>query len=450
MSKEHTKNVPAEQDKQTAGRMVIETRNGLEDTVDSHKLKRRRDSQQWILDLMVKQTGREQNFAYDQRRLPAEVKSYAMIPRAIHKLAAHRESIARAAESRGYRETARQLYYCAVEHYHSAQHAIFADDNDDKIFLYERLVACYDRIIELSPYPMERVEIPWEGVTIQGILHLVPGRLRGPAVLFVPGMDMVKEVMADPDRNPFIDRGMHMLVIDGPGQGISNIRKIRVTADNYERAASAAITYLSNRPEVDKDKIAVAGNSMGSYWGHRLAAYDSRVKAVATGAACYGGKREIFEMASPRFKQMFMYMSGIHDEREFDKMTAMMHLKGYGAKTHCACLMSIGEYDPLSPMDETLALFEELAGPKELWIFEDDFHSSGKGAGGMKHLGGLSLYPFLADWLKTALEGRLPANLNRKVLIHPSYGAGPYGPEGKEFISLRSKHPASATVEGRL
>ena len=411
--------------------------------VDGVKLERRRDSQQWILDWLVKQTGREQNFAYDERRLPSEVKSYAMIPRAVHKLAAHCESIARAAEAHGHRETARQLYYKAVDHYHLAQHSIFEDDNPDKIFLYERLAACYDRVMELADYSIERVEIPWEGGSLQAILHLIPGKPKAPTVLFIPGMDMVKEVMADPDNNPFIKRGMHLMVLDGPGQGVSNIRKIRVTADNHERASSAAVSYLCNRPEVDADKIGVAGNSMGSYWGHRLAALDSRVKAIATGAACYGGKRNIFEMASPRFKQVFMYMAGIHDEEEFDRMAAEMHLQGYGKRTHCACLVTTGEYDPLAPLEQTLALFEELAGPKELWVFENDFHTSGKGGSGMKNLAGLSLYPFIADWLQDALAGRLPKDLNRRILVPQSSGPGPYGSVVEDF-SLRARHPKGA------
>ena len=42
---------------------------------------RRRDNQQWMLDWMVKTTGRVQNFAYDYRTVPREVKSYRMIPR---------------------------------------------------------------------------------------------------------------------------------------------------------------------------------------------------------------------------------------------------------------------------------------------------------------------------------------------------------------------------------
>ena len=42
--------------------------------------KRRRDGQQWILDWISKVAGRVQNFEYDSRVHPEEVKSYRMIP----------------------------------------------------------------------------------------------------------------------------------------------------------------------------------------------------------------------------------------------------------------------------------------------------------------------------------------------------------------------------------
>jgi hypothetical protein len=89
------------------------------------RTERRRDNQQWILDWLVKTTGRVQNFANDERTLPAEVKSYRMIPRVLFKEAHHYETIARAAESAGHVDTARQLYRRASEVYHEAQHSIF-------------------------------------------------------------------------------------------------------------------------------------------------------------------------------------------------------------------------------------------------------------------------------------------------------------------------------------
>src|SRR5207249_3624356 len=148
-------------------------------------------------------------------------------------------------------------------------------------FLHGKLIECYDKAVELAGYPIETVEIPWQGVSIQGRLHLLPDRRRAPTVLFIPGMDMVKETFPSPLANPFAARGFHLLSIDGPGQGISNLRKIRVADDNYERAASAAIDYLLTRDEVDPEWIVIAGTSFGSHWGPRTAAIDARVKALA-------------------------------------------------------------------------------------------------------------------------------------------------------------------------
>jgi len=385
---------------------------------------RRRDNQQWILDWLVKQTGRVQNFADDERTVPPEVKSYRMIPRVLYKQAHHFETIARAAEAAGHRETAALIFWKASEVYHEAQHSIFADDHPEKIFLHRKHQECYDKVVACSGALVETVEIPWEGVSIQGRLHLLPDRRTAPAVLFIPGMDMTKESFPNPLNNPYTKRGMHVLSIDGPGQGISNLRKIRVTDDNYERAASAAIDYLLSRPEVDPQRIAIAGTSFGSHWGSRTAAIDERVKALATTHAVYGPKRAIFEEASPRFKQMFMYMAGIHDEAEFDRMAEKMTTEGYGQRIHCPTLLITGEYDPLCHLEDAVAFFEEIAGPKELWVFENQFHR----VSGKEGIAGLEIHPFMADWLRDALDGRLPADLNKIVLVRQKSGAGPYDP----------------------
>lgn len=393
------------------------------------KTERRRDNQQWLLDLMVKQTGRVQNFANDEREIPPEVKSYRMIPRALAKQAHHAETIARAAEHAGHLDTARHAYWKACETYIHAQHAIFEDDNPEKIYLHAKSLECYDKVVEYADHPVELVEIPWEGVQIQGRLHLLPDRRPAPTVLFLPGMDMTKESFPNPLGKPYARRGMNVLAIDGPGQGMSNIRKIRVTDDNYERAASAAIDYLVERPEVDATQIALVGTSFGSHWGTRTAAADPRVKVLATTHAVYGSKRAIFEEASPRFKQMFMYMAGIHDEDEFDAMADRMTTVGYGTKIRCATLMVTGEYDPLCHLESALELFDEISAPKELWVFENEFHRVAAKEG----IVGLDHHLFIADWVKDALDGRLPSDLNRVVLVPQKTGAGPYEPPAKSL-----------------
>ncbi|HEX3723915.1 MAG TPA: alpha/beta fold hydrolase [Nitrolancea sp.] len=385
---------------------------------------RRRDNQQWMLDWIVKQTGRVQNFGNDERDVPPEVKSYRMIPRVLHKQARHFESIAREAEQRGHLDTARQLYWKATEVYCHAQHNIFQDDNQEKIFLHQKMMECYEKVVHLADAAVELVEIPWDGVSIQARFHPLADSQRAPTVLFLPGMDMTKELFPNPLSNPYRRRGMNVLTIDGPGQGMSNIRKIRVSHDNYERAASAAIDYLLTRSEVDPERIAIAGTSFGSHWGTRAAALDSRVKVLASTHAVYGSKRAIFEEASPRFKQMFMYMAGIHDEAEFDAMAERMDTAGAGARINCPTLMITGEYDPLCHLEDVVDLFSELAGPKELWVFENEFHR----VTGKEGIAGLDIHQFMADWVKDGLDGKLPSDLNIVRLIPQKSGAGPYSP----------------------
>jgi pimeloyl-ACP methyl ester carboxylesterase len=387
---------------------------------------RRRDNQQWLLDWMVKTTGRVQNFALDGREVPPEAKSYRMIPRVFERRARHEEQLARAAEEHGHHETACELYWQAAESYRAGQHAIFEDDHPEKIYLHAKLLDCFDKVMQYTPHPIERVEIPWNDTFIQGALHLLPGRPKAPAIVFCPGMDMTKEAFVNPIHHPFVERGLNCLHVDGPGQGTSNIRKIRVSTVNYEQAASAAIDYLCQRPEVDADRIGVSGFSMGSFWGMRLAALDDRVKAVATAAACYGPKQAIFEEASPRFKQMFMYMAGIHDEAAFDRMAAQMTLDDAAPRITCPTLQVTGEYDPLAHLEDVVAVYENVAGPKELWVIENAFH----GPRGLENFGGerVEFFGFLADWLRDALAGKKPADLNRVVLVRQKDGAGPYDP----------------------
>lgn len=385
------------------------------------KLERERDNQSWIYDWMVKETGRTHNFSYG-RELPSEVKSYKMIPRIIERYGRHAEALAKAAEDAGHRETALELYTKAMHPYHVGQHAIYEDDSQEKIYLHGRLLACFDGVMRNAEYPIERVEIPFEGYSIQANYHRIPGKGKAPSVLYCPGMDATKEGFPNPAHNYFLKRGMNVLSIDGPGQGTSNMRKLRVTLDNYERAGQAAISWLCSRPEVDAERIGVFGVSMGSHWGTQVAACDKRVKAVATAYACYTSKRLLFDVDSPRFKRIFMYMTGIHDEEMFDQFADKYVLDSYFKRLECSTLMVHGEYDPLSDLDEAFALYKTIPGPREFWVVENNFHMPVA----LPHLAGLDVHLSVADWLRDALSGKKAPSHKREVILREKVGTGPY------------------------
>lgn len=388
---------------------------------------RRRDEQAWIFNWIVQQTGSVQNWDRPESRgLPTSVRNYAMIPKHVGRQGLHREAVARAAERAGHTSTAIAAYQQAIRSYHTAQHSIYVDDSEDKIRWYGRLAECFERIMVLSKSPLERIEVPWEGDEIQVIFAPLPSREKAPCLVIIPGMDDVKERQIFTFAGLCRERGVHVLAMDGPGQGASNLRKIRITADNYERAVSGVFDYLSERPEVDPDRIMLYGLGTGSMWTIRAAAHDSRFAAVAAGpSTVFGDVTAAFEQVSPRYKRVYMYMAGIHDEKEFDeKIASKLTTFGVGERITTPTLLVQGEFDPMSPLEDGMKLFEELAGPKEFWILEDGVHG-----GTISHsgLGNVKGAPFMVDWLvDAAVNGAVKKGHRRIKWIPPESGCGPY------------------------
>lgn len=386
------------------------------------KLRTKRDDQQWMLDLALNMRGRVQNFERDDQETPKRAHNYRMLPKMWREKGAHDEALARTAQAAGLNATACAHYDHAVEAYRMAQHPIFYDDNPVKIRTYEKLCEMVDRRSEVAPYPIERVEVPFDdGKTISCLLHLLPDRRKAPCVIYVPGMDQTKEAFPKAGGNPAIARGMHILSMDGPGQGSSNMQKIRAVGDNYERAGAAVIDYLERREEVDSARIGIYGISMGSYWSLRLASYDHRPAALASGVACFNPNNTIFTQSSPRFKQVFMYMAGIDDEAEFDELAVGMTVKGYADKVQCPTLLVTGEFDPLCPLEDAIEVYGDLTCRKEMWVIENQFHPLWS----IPNLGGLDCHDYIVDWLSRALlDGT--ANDGRIAYVREG-GDGPFG-----------------------
>ena len=387
-------------------------------------LRTKRDNQQWMLDLALNMRGRVQNFERDDWETPKRAHNYRMLPKMWRQKAEHDESLAKQALKQGFKMTALEHFEHAVESYRMAQHPIYYDDNPVKINLTNKLKEMVDRRSELSPYPIERVEVPFDdGKTISCLLHLLPDRRKAPCIIYVPGMDQTKEYFPKVMNNLAINRGMHVISMDGPGQGNSNIQKIRAVGDNYERAGAAVMTYLEGREEIDSDRIGIYGVSMGSYWSLRLASYDHRAAAIASGVACFNPNNTIFSESSPRFKQM--YMAGIDNEEEFDKMSSKMTVKGYSEKIKCPTLLVTGEFDPLCPLEDAIEVFEDLTCKKEMWVIEDQFHPLWN----IPNLGKLDCHHYTVDWLQRVLFSK---NSNEgvsdgRIAYVRNHGDGPFG-----------------------
>jgi pimeloyl-ACP methyl ester carboxylesterase len=381
-----------------------------------------RDSQQWIFDYIIQETGRVFHWWSDGgRALPKSVRSHAMISKHVGRQAQRIEAFAAAEAAAGHRRTALDLYFQAAMGFMRAQHPIF-ENNAEKLHLYEGLRRTYDQVAALSPYRIERIDVEWEGNVISGWLHLHPELARAPLLYYLTGCDITCESWPNPMANEGHERGMHVFSFDGPGQGQSNIRGIRLTADNYGRAARTMLDHLVTRPEIDAERIGLFGVGAGSLWGLRYAADEPRLKAMAA-SSTYADLYYLMNEDGPRWKQLFGYLTQSTTEEELDAVLAEMGVRGYVGRIKAPTLMLSGEYDHRDPPDEVFEVFEELTAPGELWMFADLFHNLSFTAGGTP-----LVHAAMIDWIRDRLDGKPVPHPGQVVYIEPG-SAGPNAPD---------------------
>ena len=380
---------------------------------------RRWVEQRWIIDNVIRSVGID----WDQPRsinynapcgpeanadfaaIRERVKKYADISRAFETAAQHREAKAKAAEDADEVVTARQNYFIAAVHYAAAQWP-HDENNQQNRSLNERKRECYTCYAQLADHTIETAWIPFKSAALPAWFHLPPGYSGGriPAVVAIPGMDSFKEAAVAMYGDRWLSRGIAVLALEGPGQYESAVLGIPVTMDNWIAAGPAAMTWLRARPEIDPERIGIAGQSFGSFFATIACASEARFKACAVAATCLEpGFHTIFEEASPTFKQRFMYMSGYCDEDAFDAFVKTLTWEGYAEKIRAPYLCIAGEMDELCPLSITERFMSTLQCPKRLVVYQDSRHS----VGGVPaaHLGPAPQV-LAADWMHARLAGK--------------------------------------------
>jgi len=383
-------------------------------------LTRRWTEQRWLLDNTIRAVGMD----WDQPRSiylstpcgPEANADFALIRQRITKLAdasptfevvaRRREAKAQEAEKNQDLVTARENYFMAAIHWAAAQWPI--DENTEQNRSYnQRKRECYTKYAALADHHVEPawIKLP-SGQSLPAWFHLPPGYRGGriPVVVSVPGMDSFKEMSVALYGDRWLSRGMAVLAVDGPGQYESPVLEIYFRMDAWVATGTALVDWLVARPEVDPGRIGLSGNSFGSFFGTIAAAHEPRIRAVSVSAVCHEpGFHTIFEEASPTFKVRFMYMSGMTDEAEFDDFRKSMTWEGHAERIRAPYLCVAGEFDELSPLENTERLMKALGGPKRLVVYQDSRHSVG-------NVPAANLGPFppilMADWMAASLAGK--------------------------------------------
>lgn len=236
---------------------------------------------------------------------------------------------------------------------------------------YRKMVETYDRSLPLLGGKIEKVRFPFEDSELVGLLSRPVGVERPPVVVLIPGLDSSKEGR-HAGRRAFLERGLAVFSIDGPGQGeMSLTTKIR---PDYEAPIAATLDYLETRDDLDAGRVALIGSSLGGYYAPRAAAYEPRVRAcIAVSGAFRPGTRG--RTMLPVTREAYTYYLGASSEEETDRLAARLTLEECAGQITCPLLSMGGKQDPLVAWENAKLLYDAASGPKELHIFDEGNHS---------------------------------------------------------------------------
>jgi esterase FrsA len=229
----------------------------------------------------------------------------------------------------------------------------------------------------LQDPPLEVVHIPFEGSEIVGYLRL-PKKTQGavPVVIAISGLDSRKEDLSE-NFGAILPFGIGFIGIDSPGTGQAPIK----ASESSERMFSRVIDYLQTRPEVDKTRIGVDGQSFGAYWATKLAIVEhARLKAVVAQSPLVDatfqkdflvnktlGNREYLFGLVPALMSIYEGANTIEDLSViFPKMSLVtQQLLG---KPTAPMLIIAGALDTQVPISDAYMLLSSGDIPKEAWI----------------------------------------------------------------------------------
>ena len=304
----------------------------------------------------------------------------------------------------GHHESARSAYLRASTYFRMAEFYLHGNPSDHRILSEAKdSVKAYAAAARLTGATWEPVEIPYEGTTLPGYFYKVDdsGTPR-PTLIFHGGYDSSLEELFYFAAAAAVKHGYNCLTWDGPGQGLP-LREQKLTFRyDWEKVVTAAVDYALTRPDVDGDKMALKGMSLGGYLAARAVAFEQRFKAAIFYDAVYdfseclkammpkealtaleegdlANCEQIVYKAMPGNTNLTWTVtngiwtfgaSGFGDLLE--KAKAYTLKDGIAGKIRCPCLVMDAEGDMFFK-GQPQQVYDELKAPKKLITFTAEF-----------------------------------------------------------------------------
>jgi dipeptidyl aminopeptidase/acylaminoacyl peptidase len=283
--------------------------------------------------------------------------------------AAHHEQLGRDALAKKHFLTAGECLQRAAVYYHFASF-LFVHDQAQMKTAHLKQIECRQLALPHLRPPGERVEIPYQGKTLAGILRKPYGVEKPPVVAMAVGLDSTKEE-GDAYEAPFLARGVATLIFEGPGQGEGQY-DFPIRGD-YEVPVKTVLDYIGTRGDLDAARIGMWGVSLGGYYAPRAAAFDKRIKAcIALGGPFNWGAN--WDNLPELTREAFRVRSHTRTDVDARQVALTLSLEGIAGNITCPIFIVNGRLDRIVPAADAERLAREVKGPVELMMIEDGNH----------------------------------------------------------------------------
>jgi pimeloyl-ACP methyl ester carboxylesterase len=343
-------------------------------------------------------------------------------------------AIAQTAEAAGHQVSAREAYFRASSYYRVSYIPLFGAPVDPRLSAaFEREIDAFQRAAKLNDFPIEPVEVPFEGSHLPGyFIRVSADKTPRPTLIWVSGYD------SDIQENYFahgpaaIRRGYNCLVVDGPGQGRNLIRDGVPLRPDWETVVRAIVDFAETRKEVDTRRMILGGWSFGGFLAPRAAAFEKRIAALISDPGQWDQREGLKSLklapeilaafpnvdpavfspmeaylrspkADPmthwKILQRGFWVHGVNSLYDLGREISRFEISSVAQNISCPTLLTAMEGDPVSSNAQTL--FDALRCPKTMIHF-----TLAEGAGGHCEAFARSLFHQRTfDWLDETLAG---------------------------------------------
>ncbi|HEV7652600.1 MAG TPA: prolyl oligopeptidase family serine peptidase [Actinophytocola sp.] len=235
--------------------------------------------------------------------------------------------VAASSAKRGHRVSAARAYLRAANYYAVAVNSIDGLDGTERLLpTFRAHRAAWDGFVANTHWPVERVDIPYEGASMPGwFFHPDAAGTARPALVLNNGSDGALSGCWCEAAEGGLERGYNVLMFDGPGQQSMLFERDIPFRHDWENVLTPVVDHLSARDDVDAARIALYGVSQAGYWVPRALAFEHRFAAAIADGGVVDVSRSWLEHIPHRL--LSMYEKG--DREKFDKEMAFgMRLPG--------------------------------------------------------------------------------------------------------------------------